>query len=169
MKHTRYLLELRYHDIYWGVSMYCAQADIVFENIFYWASLKPEVVLNSADKLIQKEKKKVSPHTIAWTHTYILQLSMLFVANSNIYSITFGHFNVYLGLSPSKKTEKGKDLLVTFWNTLPVLSGVVLHFQAVVNMTRICSSHPSFLSICLVCAYHLQYVSAQAKTWNLVG
>lgn len=33
--------------------MHCAQAYIIiFENIFYWASLKPEVVLNSAGELI---------------------------------------------------------------------------------------------------------------------
>lgn len=53
------------------------------------------------------------PHTN--THTHIrTKLSVLFVANSYIYSIMFGHFNVYSGLSPSKNGSGTEDLLVTF-------------------------------------------------------
>lgn len=110
MKRATYLLELKYHDIYRGVSIYCAQADIIFENIFYWASLKPEVVLNSADELIQREKKRCAPtHKRTRAHAYIVKLSVLFVVNSYIYSIMFGHFNVYSSLSQSKKTNSGTE------------------------------------------------------------
>lgn len=161
MKHATCLLELRYPDIYWGVSMYCAQSDI-FENIVYWASLKPEVVLNSGDELIQREKTCAPTHKRACAHTYMLKLSVLFVANSYICSITFGHFNVYSGLSPCKRTSSGTEAKTCFlpFRTLSLFKdasafrwcGSTCLFY-ILNTTQFCWFHTSFHSFCLACAY----------------
>lgn len=114
------------------------------------------------------------PHTnaLARTHTYVLKLSVLFVATSYICSITFCHFNVYLGLSPCKRTSSGTEAKTCFlpFRTLSLFKdapafrwcGSTCPFY-ILNTTQICWFHTSLHSFCLACAYHLQYVSATAK------